>query len=283
VDLAELLDVLTLRPAGAAVFEGRSPAGRTRSVFGGQFLAQALVAAGRTVAPDRRPHSLHAYFLRGGDPMLPIRYEVDQTREGRGFSHREVRASQQGRETFRMMTSFQVAQPGPEYNEPVEMNEVDPETLPDYNGWGLAGTDNAEHDVYTVPSPVELRHEGLEEPHFGQVVQGPQRIWARISGQVPGEDPLLHAALLAWLSDKTAADFAPLAHGHRWTDRGTDSLSLDHAMWFLRPVRADRWLLYRQGAPSSTGGRGMTCGELCTPDGTRVAMMAQEVLISLPG
>jgi acyl-CoA thioesterase-2 len=282
VDLAELLDVLNLRPAGASVFEGRSPGGRTRSVFGGQFLAQALVAAGRTVPPDRRPHSLHAYFLRAGNPSVPIRYEVDEVRDGRGFSHREIHASQQGREVFRLMTSFQVPQSGPEYDEVVPMNDVDPEALPDYDAWGLAGTDNAAHDVYTVPSPVDLRYETEAEPCFGQVVQGPQRVWARIAGKVPGEDPLLHAALLAWLSDKTAADFAPLAHGHRWTDVGTDSLSLDHAMWFLRPARADRWLLYRQGSPSTTGGRGMTSGELCTPDGTRVAMMVQEVLITLP-
>ena len=157
-----------------------------------------------------------------------------------------------------------------------------PRRCPDYERWGEAGTDNPGHAWYSEVGPVDIRIENPQPPRFGQVVRGEQRLWIRLLGSVPGDDPLLHAALLAWLSDKTIADFAPLVHGHRWTDHGADSLSLDHAMWFLRPARADQWLLFRQDAPSTGGGRGLTRGEMAAADGRPVASMVQEVLLTLP-
>jgi acyl-CoA thioesterase-2 len=282
VDLAELLDVLSLRPVAAGAFEGRSPAERLRAVYGGQFLAQGLMAAGRTVPDGRPPHSVHAYFVRAGDPTVPIRYLVDEVRDGRGFSHRHVRATQGEREVFRLLASFQVAAGGAEHDDPVPIDGVDPEALADYQAWGEAGTDNPGHAWYGEPGPVDIRIENPPPPRVGQVVKGSQRLWIRLTGQVPDADPLLHAALLAWLSDKTIADFAPLAHGSRWTDHGADSVSLDHAMWFLRPARADDWLLYRQDSPASGGGRGLTRGDFVARDGRRVASVMQEVLLSLP-
>jgi|SoiMethySBSTD1v2_1073268.scaffolds.fasta_scaffold245025_4 acyl-CoA thioesterase-2 len=300
MDLAELLDILAVRPAvddgpaGASgngspstatrpAFEGLSPKGRARSIFGGQFLGQGLMAAGATVEPDRPPHSLHAYFIRSGDPFQPIRYEVDLVRDGRSFSHRQVVAAQDGKEVFRMLASFHRATVGPSHDDPTPVGDVDPASLVTYEDWAETGTDNPEHDVYTDPAPIELRYEDPPPTGPGQRVRGPQRIWARVAGPVADDSPLLHAALLAWLSDKTIADFSTLAHGRRWTDHGTDSISLDHAMWFLRPLRADDWLLYRQGAPSSDGGRAFTRGEFVGRDGIRLATVAQEVLLTLPG
>jgi acyl-CoA thioesterase-2 len=294
MDLGELLDVLDLRPlngaaaAGARRYEGRSPHGRARAVFGGQFLAQALLAAGRSVPAGRPPHSLHAYFLRSGDPAVPILYDVEPLRDGRSFSHRQVRATQDGRDVLRLVASFQERPPGShrssraEHDDPVPVSGVDPSTLARYEAWALAGTDNPDHDVYTEPSPVDIRYEDPQPAGFGQVVRGGQRLWMRLAGNVPGEDPLLHAALLAWMSDKTIADFSTLAHGHRWTDVGANSLSLDHAMWFVRPARADRWVLFAQEAATSTAGRALTRGDMATPEGTRVAVVNQEVLLTLP-
>jgi acyl-CoA thioesterase-2 len=295
MDLAELLDILAVRPvadlapadgaatsASRSVFEGRSPVGRSRSVFGGQFLGQALMAAGATVDADRPPHSLHAYFVRSGDPAIPIRYDVDRIRDGRSFSHRQVVASQDDREVFRMLASFHRVGEGPSHDDRTPLRDVDPATFVVYEDWAETGTDNPDHDVYTEPGPIELRYEDPPPTGPGQRVRGPQRIWARVAGPVADDRPLLHAALLAWLSDKTIADFSTLAHGRRWTDHGTDSVSLDHALWFLRPLRADDWLLYRQGAPSSDGGRAFTRGEFINRAGTRVATVAQEVLITVP-
>ncbi len=293
MDLDELLDIMAVRPvtaaddgdapAGRPVFEGRSPHGRSRSIFGGQFLGQALMAAGATVAGDRAPHSLHAYFVRGGDPTVPIRYEVDLIRDGRSFSHRQVIATQGGREVFRQLASFHVDVPGPAHDDPVPIEEIDPATLVVYEDWAETGTDNPDHDVYTELTPCELRYENPPPTGPGLRVRGPQRLWARVRGRVDDDRPLLHAALLAWLSDKSIADFSTLAHGRRWTDVGTDSISLDHAMWFVRPFRADEWLLYVQEAPSSAGGRAFTRGEFVTMTGARVATVAQEVLLNLPG
>jgi acyl-CoA thioesterase-2 len=289
MDLHDLLDVLDLDEDAADSFVGRTPASRTRSIFGGQFLAQALLAAGATVDGERPPHSLHGYFLRAGDPTLPIHYRVNVVRDGRGFSHRQVDATQDGRDVFRLLASFQRPVEGPDHDDPVAA-AAGPADAPDdggadpvdYHAWEAAGTDNPDHDALAAPGPVDIRFQGAPPPAYGQVVRGPQCLWTRIAGDVPGDSPLLHAALLAWLSDKTIADFATLAHGRRWVDTGADSLSLDHAMWFLRPARADRWLRFVQESPSSAGGRGLTRGEFVDGSGRRVASVVQEALITLP-
>lgn len=318
MDLGELIDILTVRavapgpgPAGAAAaaaaapapvpasaaggagsgiaaangsasFVGNSPAGRTRTVFGGQFLAQALLAAGATVEAGRSPHSLHAYFVRAGDPLIPIDYHVEVVRDGRSFSHRHVVAAQDGKEVFRQLVSFQVTRPGPAHDEVDAVDEVDPEQLTPYLDWALTGTDNPDHDVYTDPGPLDVRYQAPPPPGPDRVVRGNQHLWARLGGTVPSDDPVVHAALLAWISDKTIADFATLAHGRRWTDHGTDSVSLDHAMWFHRPARADSWLRFSQEAPCSANGRAFTRGEFVTRAGARAATVTQEVLLTLP-
>lgn len=279
------MEVLTLDPvAGDSpnVFQGNSQVVGSLTVFGGQFLAQALMAAGATVPPERPPHSLHGYFLRAGDRLAQIRYEVETIRDGRAFSHREVRATQSGRELFRLMASFGEPRPGPEYDEPIETPAVDPNTLPSYADWAVAGTDNPEHHIYSDAAPIDIRYEAPTAPHAGQVVRGTQRLWLRVAADVP-DDRLLHAALLAWMSDESIAHFSTLAHGHRWTDLDAGTSSLDHGMWFVRPERPDRWLAFTQEAVVSSGGRTLTRGEMTRPDGTRIAVVNQEVLVTLPG
>lgn len=285
MDLAELLDILRVSPAAEpGVFVGRSPHDRIRSVYGGQFLAQSLLAAGATVPADRLPHSLHAYFVRSGDPTVPIRYEVEAVRDGRSFSHRQVVARQDGKEVFRQLMSFHVGRPGPTHDDPVPWagTTIDPAVLTDYVRWAEVGTDNTAHDYFTAARPVEIRYQNPPGSEAGIEVRGVQELWIRLNETVADDSPLLHAALLAWLSDMTIGDFATLAHGRRWTDADADSTSLDHAMWFLRPARADGWLCYRQESPASASGRAFTRGEFVTLDGIRVGTVTQEVLVTLP-
>lgn len=283
MDLAALLNVLDLQPRGGDVFEGHSPADRQRAVFGGQFLAQALMAAGATADADRVPHSLHAYFLRAGDPATPIEYRVDRLRDGRSFSHRQAVASQGGREVFRLVASFQVPTNGPEYESRLPIaGEADPAGFTDYLEWLKASSNQPDHGWFAEGSPVEVRFENA--PPLGERAPftGEARLWVRLRERVPTDSPLVHAALLAWISDKTLADFTTLPHGHRWTDVGVESLSLDHAMWFLRYARADQWLLFTQDTPSTSAGRGLARGDLALPDGSRVAAVVQEALVVLP-
>lgn len=282
VNFAELMDVMDLRVLGPRSFEGRTPAGRTRPVFGGQFLAQALLAAGRTVETGRSPHSLHAYFLRPGDQDVPIRYDVEAIRDGRGFSHRAVIASQGGKEVFRQIQSFAAPRDAPDYQVPAPVDDVDPTTFPSYLQWCADSSDNPGHDATSEPQPVEIHFEDAPPPKPGSIVTGPIRLWMRLSERVPSEDPVLHAALLAWLSDKSIGDLTVLVLGHCWTDLGANTSSLDHAMWFHRPARADQWLLFTQECPTAAGLRGLARGDFFTNDGRLVASAAQEALITLP-
>jgi acyl-CoA thioesterase-2 len=281
----ELLDLLDLERAGPSQFVGASPAGRNRSLFGGQLLAQALVAAGRTVDGGKVAHSLHAYFLRPGDPTVPLELAVEAVRDGRNYQHRQVVVHQRDREVLRLVTSFVVPQPGPTYQAPTTVSEADPATFTDYVRWTVEGSTNPGHEWANEDSPAELRFEEAPAsgPHGGQhALTRPQRIWMRLHGTVPSEDPLLHAALLAWLSDKTLSDCLLLAHGHRWLDDGASSVSLDHSMWFLEPARADGWLCLEQSAEATAGGRGLARGSICTADGRRIASLAQEATVGVP-
>ncbi len=282
---AELLQLLDLEPAGPSSFRGASPVGRERSVFGGQLLAQALVAAGRTVGDDKVAHSLHGYFLRPGDPTIPLELAVEAVRDGRNYQHRQVTVHQRNREVFRLVASFVVRQPGPDYQAPTTVSEADPATFADYVRWTVEGSTNPEHEWASERTPVELRFEGAprQGPRRGDhALTGPQRIWMRLHSTVPSDDPLLHAALLAWLSDKTLSDGMLLAHGHRWIDAGASSLSLDHSMWFLAPTRADGWLCLEQEVEATAGGRGLARGTFSSADGRRIAAVAQEATVDLP-
>lgn len=275
------LDVLTLRALGATTFEGDSlpvPGGR---VFGGQVLGQGVVAAGRTVDEDRHIHSLHAYFLRAGDATKPIRFEVEVLRDGGSFSARRVHALQEDRPLLSMITSFQLTQDGPEHT--VTMPEVPgPETLPSgvdilrpFEGHPMA-------DFWLKEAPFDVRHvEGSifykADPHPKQF----QTAWMRV--REPLDVPeLTHRALIAFGCDQVILEPLLRRHELSWTTKDLSFASLDHAMWWHRPARADEWLLFVQDTPSAQGGRGLTGAWVFAEDGRLVATVAQEGMIRLP-
>ncbi len=282
-ELEELVDLLDLQRHGPHSFRGGSPTRRTRSLFGGQLVAQALVAAGRSTPGDRIPHSLHAYFLRPGDPLRPLEFAVETIRDGRNYHHRQVVVTQDDREIFRQLMGFTVNQPGPHYQPQgaVADQAVDPGSFTDYLDWTMAGTDNPDHPWRSESKPIEVTFEHAPPADPGGVVTGPLRMWMRLRGKVASSDPLVHAALLAWMSDTTLADLAILCHGRRWVDTGVVSVSLDHSMWFLEPARADGWLRFDQEVTHTAGGRGLVRGLFVTPEGREVAAVSQEAVVGL--
>jgi acyl-CoA thioesterase II len=276
--LDRLIDLLDLEQIEVNIFRGRSPEERVQRVFGGQVAGQALVAAGRTVPPDRPVHSLHAYFIRPGDPAVPIVYLVDRVRDGRSFTTRRVSAVQHGQTIFTLSASFHHPEPGPEHADP--MPDVPPPEAVERNSDRLARL------LGQVPpqvreSPVDLRSIG---PMSAEAVRDPSLrttrnlIWLRVDGDLP-DDPLLHVCLMTYASDMTLLDSVLLGHGLTWLDGRTSGASLDHAMWFHRPFRADRWLLYAQDSPVAFGARGLAHGELFTAGGELVVSVMQEGLI----
>ena len=278
--LEELLGLLDLEELEVNIFRGRSPRndGRER-VFGGLVLGQALVAAGRTVE-ERVAHSLHAYFLRPGDPTIPILYNVDRIRDGRSFTTRRVVAIQHGRAIFNMSASFQIEEPGLEHQ--AELPDVpDPEDLP-------GRPELAEKFAHELPPRVVgwLKQERpIEERYAGPVYffkpekHPPKReIWFRASGPLP-DAIALHQCFLAYASDFSLLDTSTLPHAVSFLDGTLLSASLDHAMWFHRPFRADEWLLYAQDSPSASGARGFNRGSIFTRDGRLIASVAQEGLL----
>ena len=277
-------EILDLEPDGELSFIGRSPTDREGTVFGGQLVSQALVAACRTVEEGRLPHSVHALYLRAGDPKAPLRYEVAVVRDGRGFSSRQVTAHQHGKEALKLLASFQVATDGPDFElcaEP-EALVADPTTLATYGSWLAATSSNPEHHAIGNPGPVDIRLANPPDSGVGEPVARPELdLWMRIDGELPN-DPALHAAAVVWLTDKAVGDHVTLPHGRRWTDEGVDSISIDHAVWLHRPTKADEWLLYRQSVVSTCAMRGLARGEIYSADGHHVASVAQEAVIRLP-
>ena len=284
--LAELLTTLNLSDASGArtredIFIGPSqwmPHGR---VYGGQVLAQSLVAATRTVDDARVAHSLHGYFLRAGDISLPITFSVDRLRDGRSFSTRRVQAYQNGEPIFSMIASFQDVDPGLEHFEVMPGDITPPEQLP--SAAELMG-DNP-HPVaqyWSKARPFDLRH--VEKPIYfsvdGEKV-AKQAVWLKALGDLP-DDANLHQAGLAYLSDYTILESIYRRHGIAWSHPGLKSASLDHAMWFHRPAKADEWLLYVQNSPSAQGGRGLALGHIYTREGELVATVAQEGMVRVP-
>jgi acyl-CoA thioesterase II len=272
-DLVELLD---LEPIEVNIFRGISPDEDRQRIFGGQVAGQALVAAARTVEADRRVHSLHAYFLRAGDPKVPLLYEVDRIRDGRSFTTRRVVAVQHGKAIFNMSASFQIEESG--FEHAFEMPDVTPpEDLPTvrervegYEGHVRAWTDR--------PRPIDIRHVDWLPPDRQRALPPRQRVWLRADGRLP-DDPLIHTIVLTYASDMTLLDTSMLPHGGSWFDPGLFMASLDHAMWFHRTFRADDWLLYEQDSPNATNGRGLARGLVFTRKGTLVATVMQEGLI----
>ncbi len=278
--LDAVVSLLDLEQIEVDIFRGRSPVGERRQrVFGGQVAGQALVAAGRTVPADRPVHSLHAYFIRPGDPAVPLVYLVDRVRDGRSFTTRRVSAVQHGKVIFALSASFHRSEPGVEHARP--MPQVPPpEDLPT-TAERLERLFGPAAREYARDSPIDIRHVG---PLTFEAAADPARratqsmVWLRADGELP-DDPLLHVCLMTYASDLTLLDSVLLAHGLSWADGTTTGASLDHAMWFHRPFRADRWLLYAQESPVAAGARGLARGEVFTREGGLVVSVTQEGLI----
>ncbi|MFC0601048.1 acyl-CoA thioesterase [Streptomyces palmae] len=288
--LQDLLDLLDLERIDRDIFRGASRPSLVERVFGGQVAAQALVAAGRTVPEDRQAHSLHSYFLRPGDPGAPIVYTVDRIRDGFSFTTRRVVAVQHGQPIFHLSASFQAHEEGMEHQEPMPP-APDPlslptadELLPRYAH--LFAHEKVVRRILKARSAIDLRY--VDAPPFGSIGEPREpssQVWFRMNGKLDGavDTPLLHICLATYVSDMTLLDSVLLAHGRGgWAVGDVVGASLDHAMWFHRPFRADEWLLYDQASPSSSGGRGLARGRIFTQDGRLAASVIQEGLIRAP-
>ena len=278
----KLLETLDLEPLEHNLFRGRSPQVGWQRVFGGQVIGQALMAAFRTAPEDRHVHSLHAYFLRAGDPEVPIIYDVERIRDGGSFSTRRVMAIQHGKAIFSMSASFHVEEKGLEHQ--IDMDDVPmPEDLPsekDLKEKYLAVAPEHVRRYWERKRPIELRPVDLTHYFSDQPLPPEQKVWVRATGVLP-ENPVFHACVLAYASDMTLLDTSLFAHGKSIFSPDIQVASLDHAMWFHRPVKADDWLLYSEDSPSASGSRGLNRGSLFTRDGILVASTAQEGLIRL--
>ncbi len=279
--LDRLVDLLDLERIEADIFRGKQPQDSMQRVFGGQVAGQALVAAGRTVPADRPVHSLHAYFLRPGDPSIPIVYEVDRIRDGRSFTTRRVVGIQHGRPIFNLSASFQLLETGIEHQS--TMPDVPaPETLTtlqermkpyadELGGW------------YSRPRSIDVRYVG-DPPRVAKdrgYRQPSSQVWMRADGTLP-DDPLLHVCAVTFASDMTLLDSTLLNHGLAWGTGEVIGASLDHAMWFHRPFRADQWWLYDQESPWTGAARGLARGSIYTRDGQLVVSVVQEGLLRTP-
>ncbi|MFI9805931.1 acyl-CoA thioesterase II [Streptomyces sp. NPDC052301] len=283
--LQDLLDLLDLEQIEEDIFRGQSRSAVVPRVFGGQVAAQALVAAGRTVPADRPAHSLHAYFLRPGDPGAPIVYTVDRIRDGRSFTTRRVVAVQHGKPIFHLSASFQTHEEGLDHQAPMPPS-TDPATLPTsqerLRGYGHLAPEVVERFL-EAREAIDLRY--VDEPPygtFGEPREPHSQVWFRTNGKL-GDDPLLHVVLATYVSDMTLLDSVLLAHGRGgWAVGDVVGASLDHAMWFHRPFRADEWLLYDQESPSAHGGRGLGQARIYTQDGQLAISVIQEGVVRIP-
>ena len=281
--LEELIRILDLEPIEVNIFRGVSPPEKRQRVFGGQVAGQALVAAARTVPADRRVHSLHAYFLRPGDPSVPILYEVDRIRDGRSFTTRRVVAIQHGQAIFNLAASFQIDEPGLDYQRPMP-DAPPPESLPTFTERFAPYADRM-GDWYSRPRPIDLRHVDAPVPRDrvpGEATPASQKVWLRADGRLP-DDPVLHTCVVTYASDMTLLDTVLLPHGLSWQEANLRMASLDHAMWFHRPFRADEWMLYDQDAPSTSNARGLVHGSIFTAGGALAVSVVQEGLVRVIG
>jgi acyl-CoA thioesterase II len=284
--LVELLDLTQLGPGR---FQGISPPVGPQRVFGGQVAGQALVAAGRTVDPARSVHSLHGYFVRPGDPTEPIIYETENIRDGRSFSVRRSVALQHDQPIFFMSASFHRREDGLDHHLPAPLLTTDggdvppPDAVPTMTD-RLARYPERFQVWSRIQRPIDVRYVG--EPGWVPAGDRPaeprQRVWMRIDGKLP-DDPLLHACALTFASDMTLLDSVLSMHGEVWGPGGFMGASLDHALWFHRPFRADEWFLYDCQSPSASGARGLATGRLFTVDGRNIATAVQEGLLRRVG
>ena len=276
--LDDLIDLLDLEAIEENLFRGVSPDENRQRVFGGQVAGQALVAAARTV-DHGMVHSLHAYFLRPGDPTRPILYQVDRIRDGRSFTTRRVVAVQHGQAIFNLQASFHVAEQGLEHQLPMPADVPSPEGLPDFRT-RMAPYKHLMGDWYDRPRPIDTRYVGGDPVEQRERPTAFQQVWMRADGTLP-DDPTLHACIVTYASDMTLLDTTLLPHGMRWADQKVQMASLDHAMWFHRPFRADEWMLYDQHTPSTSNSRGLAHGTIYTRSGDMAVSVVQEGLIRL--
>lgn len=284
---AALLDLLDLTPAEeqpvspvTAIFEGASHEFPGRSVFGGQVMAQAVVAAGRTIPEGRSVHSMHAYFLRPVDAALPLRFDVEAMRDGGSFSTRRVSVRQSGEVVLALLASFQEMQPGLEHQE--QMPEApDPESLPSTHDL-LGAIPHPMADFMANHRPVDIRY--VDDPVYLQAAaqeSATQMTWMRLPGPLDAS-PLLHSAIAAFASDYTPFDVMLRRHGLSWVTPGLRMATLDHTMWFHSVPDVSDWMLYVQETPSMTGGRGLSTGRLFARTGELIATVGQEGMIRIP-
>ena len=277
-----LLSTLDLEPIEVNLFRGTSPKVGWQRVFGGQVIGQALVAAQRTVDNERKVHSLHGYFMRPGDPENPIIYEVDRIRDGGSFTTRRVVAIQHGHAIFSMSASFQIEESGLDHA--IDMPDVPrPEQLASEKELAEQFIDHAPENVrkyWQRERPIELRPTDLTHYISRKKLPPRQHVWFRATGPLP-ENPAIQAAVLAYASDMTLLDTSLYAHGRAVFDPALQVASLDHAMWFHQPIDMEKWHLYTQDSPNSSGARGFTRGSIYSEDGELVASAAQEGLIRL--
>ena len=280
--IENLLATLDLEPLEENLFRGVSPQVGWQRVFGGQVVGQALVAATRTVQPDREAHSLHGYFLRPGDPAVPIIYEVDRIRDGRSFVTRRVNAIQHGAAIFSMIASFQAEETGLDHQMPAP-GVPDPDALISEEELKKRFLESAAEPMkayWRRERPIELRPISLRHYMGREKLEPVQQVWFRATGPL-GDDPAVHKCVLAYASDMLLLDTSLYPHGRSLFDRDLQVASLDHALWFHRPFRADDWLLYAQDSPSAAGGRGFNRGAIYDRDRRLVASVAQEGLIRI--
>ena len=282
--LQDVLDLLDLEPIEINMFRGISPAEGWQRVYGGQVIGQALVAASRTVEDENRiAHSLHGYFLRPGDTTIPIVYSVDRIRDGKSFNTRRVVAIQKGRPIFSMSVSFQVIEEGLHHQIPMP-DAAAPEDCPSQE-------DLRKNYINDIPEeyrdnflkredPIEMRFQDGMNDFKPDPMPPHQRVWIRAVDKMP-DDVRLHQCVLAYASDMTLMDNAIRPHGIGWTEENFQTASLDHAMWFHQPFRADEWLLYYQDSPYSGGARGFNRGSFFTREGQLIASASQEGLMRL--
>lgn len=278
--ISNLLAILDLEPLEHNLFRGTSPTSGWQRVFGGLVIAQSLMAASRTVDASRAAHSLHGYFMRPGDPQVPIIYEVDRIRDGKSFTTRRVVAIQHGKAIFSMSASFQVAEDGMQHQ--FDMPDVPkPEELPsedDLKKQFIDVVPEAVRRYWQRERPIEMRPTNLAHFSPGRSHPPSQNVWFRATGPLP-DDPVIHRCVLAYASDMTLLNTSLLTHGRSIFSPNLQVASLDHALWIHQPFTLDDWVLFAQDSPAAAGARGFTRGLIYARDGRLLASAAQEGLI----
>lgn len=278
--VGELIDLLDLEEIEVGLYRGRQPETALQRVFGGQVLAQQLVAASRTVPEDRQLHSMHGYFIRPGRVDLPIVFEIENLRDGRSFSARRAVARQGGSVIFFASSSFHTPEAGVEHEDAAPTDVPAPEDCPVLSEV-LAEASGRPPSLWEREwGAIDVRYVGDSRPPHGSLMDpehpARSRVWIRTSGELP-DDPRLHQCALAYASDLTLLSASTTPHG-LIIGANVQAASIDHAMWFHRPFRADRWLLYDQVSPSASSALGLSTARLFQ-DGRLVCTVAQEGLI----